>query len=234
MAAGELDKCSGAAGQLTAPLKQPHSTTGRSPLEVAQACSSEATNLIIAGFGRASVSGIKGRGNVVTEVDFAVEAVCKALLATEFPNHAILSEETSAAVRDDGWMWVIDPIDGTKNFSRGIPHFCFTIALCFNHEPVVALTSHPLLHEEFSAVLGQGATLNGQRLEVSTVPLEDVVIAIDLGTRLTRDWPTSNWLGHCGRTSLLCEYPDPPRSTRRIWQPGDGTFTRTRASSPGI
>jgi len=148
---------------------------------VAQACSALASDLITAGFGRVGVSGVKGRGNVVTEVDFAVERACTELLRREYPAHAILSEETAADVRDDGWMWVMDPVDGTKNFSRGIPHFCFTIALCHAHEPAVALTSHPLLNEEFVAVRGSGTTLNGNPVTVSSVPIHDAVIAVDLG-----------------------------------------------------
>jgi fructose-1,6-bisphosphatase/inositol monophosphatase family enzyme len=110
-----------------------------------------------------------------------VEKACIDLLHREFPGHAVLSEETASSVRDDGWMWVIDPVDGTKNFSRGIPHFCFTIALCHTHEPMVALTSHPLLEDEFVAVRGEGSKLNGQPAKVSETPLAEAVIAVDLG-----------------------------------------------------
>jgi myo-inositol-1(or 4)-monophosphatase len=159
----------------------PASESGKVPLEVARACSALANDLIEAGFGRATVSGVKGRGNVVTEVDLTVERACTDVLRREYPGHAILSEETAATVRDSGWMWVIDPVDGTKNFSRGIPHFCFTIALCHAHEPVVALTSQPLLGEEFVAVRGEGTKLNGNPMTVSDVPLEEAVIAVDLG-----------------------------------------------------
>ena len=159
----------------------PVSASGSSALGVAQRCSKEASAIIRAGFGRTGVSGVKGRGNVVTEVDLAVEQMCQEILKAEYPEHAILSEETASTVRDEGWMWVVDPVDGTKNFSRGIPHFCFTIALCFAHEPLVALTCQPLLDDEFTAVKGDGTRVNGEPATTSSVSLADAVVAIDLG-----------------------------------------------------
>lgn len=134
------------------------------------------------GFGRVGVSATKGRGNVLTETDLAVERATTAILAREYPGIPVLSEETAAGTRSEGWLWVIDPVDGTKNFSRGIPHFCFTIALCHENEPVVGLTLQPLLDEEFAAVRGQGATLNGRPMHVSeTQTVRDSIVAVDMG-----------------------------------------------------
>ncbi len=134
------------------------------------------------GFGRLGVSQVKGRGNVVTEVDLAVERACHELLKREYPDHAILSEETAPGTRSDGWMWVVDPLDGTKNFSRAIPHFCFTIALCHRMEPVLGLTLQPLLGEEYFAVAGEGASLTGVPMRVSSVgSLSEAVIGADIG-----------------------------------------------------
>ncbi len=135
-----------------------------------------------AGFGRTGVSATKGRGNVLTETDLAVERAATAILAREYPGVPVLSEETAADTRSDGWLWVIDPLDGTKNFSRGIPHFCFTIALCQGNGPVVGLTLQPLLGEEFAAVRGRGATLNGQAIQVSsTASVRESILAVDMG-----------------------------------------------------
>ncbi|MEP7216045.1 MAG: inositol monophosphatase [Anaerolineaceae bacterium] len=160
----------------------PSSSSGRSPLEVAHLCSDAAGEAICAGFGATGIAATKGRGNVVTEVDFEAERRTFEILRREYPNHAVLSEETAAATRSDGWLWICDPLDGTKNFSRGIPHFAFSIALCFGGEPVVALTSHPLLGEATSAVAGQGCTLNLGPAVVSNVPsVQAGVIGIDLG-----------------------------------------------------
>jgi myo-inositol-1(or 4)-monophosphatase len=134
------------------------------------------------GFGQVSVSATKGRGNVLTETDLAVEAATLGILRDAFPSHSILSEESAADTRSDGWLWVVDPIDGTKNFSRGIPHFCFSIALCWQGEPVVGLVSHPLLDQEIAAVKGEGCTVNGVPAAVTTSgTVYESVVAIDLG-----------------------------------------------------
>ncbi len=160
----------------------PASTSGRDALAVARECAAEARRIMREGFGRVGVSATKGRGNVLTETDLAVERATTAILAREYPGIPVLSEETAAGTRSEGWLWVIDPVDGTKNFSRGIPHFCFTIALCHENEPVVGLTLQPLLDEEFAAVRGQGATLNGRPIRVSeTQTVRESIVAVDMG-----------------------------------------------------
>lgn len=151
-------------------------------MEVARACEAEATRIMRDGFGRVGVSQVKGRGNVLTETDLAVERAVSSILSSEFPGHAILSEETAADTRSEGWMWVVDPVDGTKNFSQGIPHIGSNIALCFASEPVLALTLHPLMGWEFTAVKGDGCHLNGEPIRVSQHErLADSVVAIDMG-----------------------------------------------------
>jgi myo-inositol-1(or 4)-monophosphatase len=160
----------------------PASTSGRTPLEVARLCAAEARHLLRDAFGRAVVMTVKGRGNVLTEFDLAVEQSTMHILAREYPDHAILSEETAAETRSDGWMWVVDPIDGTRNFSRAIPHFCYMIALCFDSRPLVGLTLQPLLDEEFSAVKGEGAWLNGLEMKVTQAQtVNEGIVALDMG-----------------------------------------------------
>ncbi|MBI5946532.1 MAG: inositol monophosphatase [Chloroflexi bacterium] len=163
-------------------MAPPLSTTGKTALGVARLCAAAAREIMREAFGRAGVTAVKGRGNVLTETDMAVERVTHEILGREYPSHAILSEETAAEVRSDGWMWVVDPVDGTKNFSRGIPHFCYNIALCHESEPVTALTLQPLLDEEFAAEAGRGCTLNGTPVTVSGVEtVRDSVFAMDMG-----------------------------------------------------
>lgn len=160
----------------------PIATNGADAVAVARECAQAARTIIRAGYGNAGVRHVKGRGNVVTDIDFAVERAVTGLLAARYPDHAVLSEETAAETRSDGWLWVVDPLDGTKNFSRGLPHFCFTIALCHAMRPVVALTHHPLLDEEFLAVEGEGTALNGERVHVSDArTVRESVLAVDLG-----------------------------------------------------
>lgn len=160
----------------------PAARSGDTAAGVARRIGARASAIIRDGFGKTGIATVKGRGNVVTAVDFAVEAAVREILLDEYPDVAILSEETASTTRSQEWMWVVDPVDGTKNFSRGIPHFCFTAALCYADEPIVAITVQPLLEDEYLAVRGEGLSINGVAqapLEAST--LRDAVIAIDLG-----------------------------------------------------
>jgi myo-inositol-1(or 4)-monophosphatase len=109
----------------------------------------------------------KGRGNLVTAADLASERAIHDILAAEYPDHAVLSEETAASASGEGWMWVVDPLDGTHNYARGIPFFCINIALCYGEEPLVALTHDPVRGEEFWAQKGEGAFVNGERMQAS-------------------------------------------------------------------
>ena len=161
----------------------PSSPSGLDALQVARLCSEQAGDLIREQFGRAGASGVKGRGNIVTEADLAVEQLVRRLIGEHFPGHGILGEEAGAQGEEAGWLWVVDPIDGTKNFASGIPYFCFNLALWRgSQEPVLALTCEPLRREEFLAVAGQGAYANGERFQASErATLQESVLAVDLG-----------------------------------------------------
>jgi fructose-1,6-bisphosphatase/inositol monophosphatase family enzyme len=163
-------------------VELPVSVTGASAIEVAHRCAEAASAIIRQGYGNASLAGVKGRGNVVTETDFDAERIVLATLREQFPSHAILSEESVVSTRSEGWMWVVDPLDGTKNFSQAIPHFGFNLALCFGARPVLAVTTHPLLRDAFLAVEGVGTALNGEPTAVSDADsLANSVVAIDMG-----------------------------------------------------
>ena len=163
-------------------MKLPDSIHGTPARTVAERCAEAACAVIREGFGNAALAGVKGRGNVVTQTDLAAERATMDILRAEFPGHAILSEESSAETRSNGWMWVIDPLDGTKNFSQTIPHFGYNIALCVEGRPVLGLTAHPLLHDTYLAVEGEGCFHNGRRVTVSNVSdLAGAVVALDMG-----------------------------------------------------
>lgn len=165
-----------------AAMELPHGTSGESAADVAMRCAESASALIRQGYGQASLAGVKGRGNVVTETDFAAEHIVLSILREEFPGHAILSEESESTTRSDAWMWVVDPLDGTKNFSRAIPHFGFNLALCHAGEPVLGVTTHPLLGDTYFAVKDEGCFCNGRRIAVSDCrTLAEAVVAIDMG-----------------------------------------------------
>jgi myo-inositol-1(or 4)-monophosphatase len=117
--------------------------------------------------------------DLVTEVDDACEALIVEALTAERPGDAILAEEGSGLDRAGAtWRWIIDPLDGTTNYAHGYPRFCVSIGV--EHEGVrtVGVVYDPLLDELFSAVRGEGATLNRRPLRVSEVgDLDRAVLA---------------------------------------------------------
>lgn len=170
----------------------PASATGKTAAEVARLCSQEATAIMLRNFGGHRLVGKKGRGNFLTETDLAVERAVMDLLAVEYPSHRVLAEESAGgwaeargsapSPSDSDWQWVIDPLDGTHNFSRGIPHFCFNLALCYRDEPLLALTYDPTRHYEFFASKGGGMQLNGVTVLASqAVDVAESVIGMDMG-----------------------------------------------------
>jgi histidinol-phosphatase len=93
----------------------------------------------------------------VTDADTAVEDALRRTIATERPGDAVLGEERGGAVTDAERGWVLDPIDGTKNFSRGVPAWASLIALTVHGEPVVGVASAPALGRRWWAARGEGA-----------------------------------------------------------------------------
>jgi histidinol-phosphatase len=106
----------------------------------------------------------------VTEADRGIEGAIRELLATHRPTHAIVGEEFGGDVEArDGWRWVIDPIDGTKSFVRGMEAWGTLIALQHDGRTVVAVASTPADGQRYAAVRGGGATVNGVSISVSAV-----------------------------------------------------------------
>ena len=112
---------------------------------------------------------IKKDRSPVTTADLAVNQILHELLLTAFPHDAWLSEESPDDPRrlENKRVWVIDPIDGTKYFMRGVPQYAISVALVESHQPVVAAVYNPASDELFSAVRGMGAWLNGQPIHVT-------------------------------------------------------------------
>ena len=120
----------------------------------------------------------KGSVDLVTEVDQAAEAAILSILGGAFPKDEIIAEETGTHLGSSGRMWYVDPLDGTTNFSHGMPHFCISIGLFTEAKPLVGVICDPLRDWYFTAIAGHGAFLNGQRLAVSeTLALEDALLA---------------------------------------------------------
>ena len=161
----------------------PRSASGAEAIDVAWQCARAGGDLALANFRGTHAIGVKGHRNIVTETDVAAELRIIEILRGEYPDHKILSEETAADTdASHGWTWVIDPIDGTKNYAIGIPFWCTNVALCHDGEPVVALTYDAVHDEGFWSVAGQGAFCGEQRINASSKSsVYESVLGIDLG-----------------------------------------------------
>lgn len=143
--------------------------TAESPLDVALELADIADGITLERFGGPVPSVAKPDGTPVTEADHAVEAALRARLAERCPDHAILGEEQGGAIDPSTPTWVIDPIDATKNFMRGIPVYATLIALVEGGRAVVGVASAPALGERWDAAQGLGARRNGEAIGVSAI-----------------------------------------------------------------
>lgn len=109
----------------------------------------------------------KGELNPVTEIDRACEDLITKKIGAAFPSHDILAEEGGGTRRDSEYKWIIDPLDGTVNYTHGYPLFCVSIALEKNGKIVLGVIYEPNRDELFCAEERGGATLNGKKIQVS-------------------------------------------------------------------
>jgi myo-inositol-1(or 4)-monophosphatase len=109
----------------------------------------------------------KSPNDFVTEVDNAAEQEILFHLKKAYPDHAFLCEESGLTGAENAdYRWVIDPLDGTTNYIRGIPHFAVSIACLYRGRIEHAVIYDPIRREEFIASRGRGAQLNGRRIRV--------------------------------------------------------------------
>jgi len=108
----------------------------------------------------------KGRMDYASEVDADAEKVIVKELKRAYPEYGVFGEEGGVQGGHRN-MWVIDPLDGTSNYLRGVPHYCVSIALVENGEPIDAVIFDPLRNELFTASRGAGAVLNDRRIRVA-------------------------------------------------------------------
>lgn len=109
----------------------------------------------------------KGEINPVTEVDKLSESLIIKRIESVFPDHDILAEEGSGVRKDSPFKWIIDPLDGTVNFSHGYPCFAPSIALEFEGRIIGGVVYDPMRDELFEGFLGEGSFLNKKRIQVS-------------------------------------------------------------------
>jgi myo-inositol-1(or 4)-monophosphatase len=138
-------------------------------LEFSRKLARDAGRLAHSAFGQSATS-MKGRHDVVTAMDREVERFIRKAIAARYPNDAIIGEEEGGGGGEH--LWLIDPIDGTANYARGIPHYCVSIGYLEHGVPTVAALHDPSHDWLYSAARGQGAWRDGEPLAVS--PCDDL------------------------------------------------------------
>ena len=127
---------------------------------------------------KTSVVQRKGRIDLVTETDLAVEEALKESLSKVLPGSTFLAEESAENLVPGDLTWIIDPLDGTTNFAHRLPFVAISVGLWAQERTVLGFVLAPMMHESFHAVAGGGAFLNGKPIRVSTVEaLEDSLVA---------------------------------------------------------
>lgn len=139
-------------------------------LNIAVSAARAGARPILSAYRRGDVGSVrdKARNDHVTEIDHAAENAIIETIRRAYPDHAILAEESgSSGGRRREVEWIIDPIDGTANFMRGLPHFAISIACRVRGELAHGLIYDPVKDEMFTASRGEGAQMDGRRIRVS-------------------------------------------------------------------
>ncbi|TGQ74965.1 MAG: inositol monophosphatase [Mesorhizobium sp.] len=126
----------------------------------------------------------KGHQDLVSDGDREVELFIRAAIAEAYPEDGIVGEEHASVAGSTGYVWVIDPIDGTANFVRGIPAWCVVIACASDGEAVVGVIHEASTGETFHGHRGGGAFLNGKPIKTSgAASLEEGSVGTGLSNR---------------------------------------------------
>jgi myo-inositol-1(or 4)-monophosphatase len=159
--------------------------TGREAAFLHDVCR-EAGALTLRYFGRVSGWTEKsGRGDIVTEADHAVEELVARRLAEELPGHSLLTEERGFVPgHQDAPIWVLDPVDGTRNFALGVPVYCVSLACVAGGKILLGAVYDPVHDILYHAESGKGAFQNEVPVRVSETPdLHDALISVSWSPR---------------------------------------------------
>ena len=201
-----------------APINPISPLSGKDAWTVAREVANSASELLLEWWPKLKEISDKGKNDIVTNVDKAAEILIKNELAKHFPAHGFYGEELKGDQLETGFVWVVDPIDGTKNYAMGIPYFSIVIALAKEGEVLTGVNCDPLRGEMFHAALGQGAFLGDERIKVSSRDsLDGAIIGTDAaydhdnGTEKTLQmlkklWPRLSSVRMMGSSALGISY----------------------------
>jgi len=151
--------------------------------DIAVLAAEKAGKVLKDNFGRVKKVSSKSGNQLVSNVDLEAEEAIIGTIKKHFPQHSILSEENSQ-LNNCAYRWIIDPLDGTHNFIKGISIFGTSIALEYKKEVIVGVLYFPLDRRLYWAEKGKGAYLNGKKIRVSSRKLSDSTCVYDSSIRL--------------------------------------------------
>ncbi|MGH2486605.1 MAG: inositol monophosphatase family protein, partial [Ktedonobacterales bacterium] len=185
-------------------------SSGISDMEVqravaaAESIAHEAGDYLMSRFGVARVAYRKAPLDDVLDADIESERLILSRLQADFPEFGILSEEAGLDGAERPLRWIVDPLDGSVNFQRGLPVFAVSIALAAGESILAGVTYLPMLNELYTARRGKGARLNGETIAVSqTAVLEEAIIHIGELERTGPDSVSNEQLAELTRVAHL-------------------------------
>ena len=141
----------------------------------------EAGKIILKHYGNYGKLKFKNPRSLLTKVDLLSDKKIKEIISKRFPNHNFLTEESGLIKKGSEYTWIIDPIDGTTNFTSKIPYFAVSIGLVKNKEVVMGIVYNPCTKETFFAEKGKGAFMNNKKIMVSDKSnMKDAILAFAL------------------------------------------------------
>ena len=126
---------------------------------------------------------LKDDKTIVTQADEEIEKRIIEIIKKDYPGHAFLAEESGKEDTGSNYAWIIDPIDGTRNFANGIPIFAISIALVKDEKPIASVIYNPITNDLFTGEKGKGAFWNGRQIVVSSQQADKAMITIGTSSK---------------------------------------------------
>jgi len=151
----------------------------------------DAGKVVASGVDKEKKVSYKGRGDIVTHVDLESEKIILKAIEKNFPDHSILTEETGFIDKKSDYVWVLDPIDGTMNYFHGFDSFCIGLGLMKGKDILINVVYNPLQKKMYVAQKGKGVKLNGKKVKVSKMGIEDAFIVTAASPK---KWPRDKFV----------------------------------------
>ena len=155
-------------------------------LQLALSASQESADILIKKYHKFNRNDVrlKSRHEILTENDLLSEKIIITKIKKNFPEHSIFSEEKGQDNKKSDYLWLIDPIDGTTNFSIHNPFWAISIALAYKNKIIMGVVNAPILKERFTAVKNQGAYLNNKKIKASNIKSGKIINAFCHGNKI--------------------------------------------------